>query len=128
MSKTDRFLFRHNAIKHPACMLTLLPRATFNHTGPLTGQNTRAGPCKGLAGVAQVESVSPHGTRNTAGVKAYADVHTYRRNIHTCHHIIPVCTCTYTTSYHMSSPGNKIECTADLQISFTRHRLSAGRT
>lgn len=80
MSKTDRFLFRHNAIKHPTRTLPSLS-AAFNRTGPLTGQKTRAGPCKGLAHVAQVGSVSLPGAKNMAPVKAYADVQTYMRHL-----------------------------------------------
>lgn len=62
------------------------PRATFNQTGPLTGQNTRAGPCKGLARVAQVESVSLPEAENMAAVKTYADVHTYIIHMNACNH------------------------------------------
>lgn len=88
VSKTDRFLFRHNAIKHttPHACMKPLPHATFNHTGPLTGQNTRAGPCKGLVHVAQVGSVSLPGNENMAAVKTYADVHTYTRRMDAYNH------------------------------------------
>lgn len=77
MRKTDRFLFRKNTIMH---LIHADIPLTFIHTGPLTVQNTRTGPCRGFVHVAQVGSVSFPGAKNMAPVGEYADVHAHIRH------------------------------------------------